>query len=111
LDNKPLVRATVIFFPESPERNPGPGSVGKTDDQGQFTLRMMSGNDSGAIVGKHKVTITAYEGDDKVVPNSSGKDNFFRKPMVPRRYNVETILTFEVPPDGTTSANFDLKSN
>src|SRR5437868_8923013 len=76
LDDKPLARATVIFQPVSQERNPGPGSAGKTDDQGQFTLQMMTGTVQGAILGKHKVSITAYEGGDEVP--SSGSSAAFR---------------------------------
>lgn len=110
LDNKPLVNASVIFMPESNEKNPGPGSTGKTDANGEFSLRLNTGEANGAIVGKHKVSITGYEGDDGTVP-SSGPDMIFRKRIVPPEYNAETKLTFEVPPGGSTSANFDLKSS
>ena len=109
LDDKPLARATVVFQPYSEEKNPGPGSAGKTDDNGQFTLQLMTGNVQGAVLGKHKVSITAYEGGDEVP--SSGSRPAFRKALVPLKYNAETELTFEVPPGGTTSANFELKSS
>jgi hypothetical protein len=106
LNDKPLPYATVIFQPDSQERNPGPGSAGKTDAKGQFTLHLMTGNAQGAVLGRHKVSITAYEGDD-VIP-SSGSDMMFRKALLPLKYNAQTELTFDVLPGGTTSADFNL---
>ena len=109
LDNKPLVNATVIFTPDSKERNPGPGSRGKTDASGNFKLDLLTGEGTGAIPGKHIVSITGYDGDD-VVPSSGSDMKPFRKAIVPRRYNVETELRFDVPPAGSKNADFDLKS-
>jgi hypothetical protein len=110
LDEKPLANATVIFQPISENSNPGPGSQGKTDRNGNFTLTLMKkGEPIGAIVGNHKVSITAYEGHDGTVP-SSGSDMKFAKRIVPAEYNVNSTLTFEVPAGGSASANFDLKS-
>jgi hypothetical protein len=109
LDERPLAQATIIFEPVSLEKNPGPGSVGRTDGNGQFTLRLMTNNAPGAVLGKHKVSITAYEGGNEIP--SSGSRPVFRKALVPLKYNAETQLTFEVPPGGTISADFDLKSS
>ncbi len=109
LDNKPLVNAMVIFFPDSDDKNPGPGSQGKTNENGEYSLKLNAGNANGAMIGKHKVSITGYEGDDGSIA-SSGPDMAFRKLIVPAEYNSESKLTFEVPSGGSTSANFDLKS-
>jgi hypothetical protein len=109
LNNKPLPNATVIFQPDTGAANPGPGSHGKTDKNGRFTLQLMNGNASGAIVGKHKVSITAYEGDGDDVP-SSGADSVFRKALVPTEYNANTRLTFTVPASGSDTADFALTS-
>lgn len=112
LDNKPLPNATVIFMPDATVKNPGQGSRAKTNANGEFTLLQMTNDVKGAVIGKHAVSITAYEGDDTAVPSSSGLDkNVFRPSIVPERYNSKTELTFEVPPGGSTSANFDLKSD
>jgi hypothetical protein len=108
LDGKPLAAATVIFQPESDQLNPGPGSHGRTDDKGDYSLQLMSGDAKGALLGKHKVSITAYEGGHEVP--SSGSDIVFRKALLPAEYNSDTKLTFDVRPEGTTSANFDLKT-
>jgi hypothetical protein len=109
LDGHPLANATIVFQPLSEERNPGPGSAGKTDTTGRFTLQLMTGNTPGAILGKHKVSITAYEGGNAIP--SSGSNAVFRKALVPHKYNVQTELTFEVSPGGTTTADFDLVSS
>jgi hypothetical protein len=108
LDGKPLVNATVVFQPVSEERNPGPGSHGKTDRDGRFTLTTMTDGKAGALVGKHKVTITAYEGDDEIP--SSGSDMKFRKRIYPVEAEGESKLTFEVPAGGSNEANFDLST-
>ena len=109
LDNKPLVNATVIFEPDTDAKTPGPGAQGKTDANGEYTLQLFAGGTKGALLGKHIVRITAYEGDDGTVP-SSDPNSPFRKPLLDDRYNATSELRFDVPPGGSTSANFDLKS-
>lgn len=109
LDGKPLPNATVIFLPDSQELNPGPGSQGKTDASGHYALQLMTKEVKGAVVGRHKVSITAFEGDD-VVPSSGYEPSPFRKALVPPEYNAETKLTFSVPARGSAEANFELSS-
>jgi hypothetical protein len=106
LNGKALVNAKVVFQPVAEEKNPGPGSQGTTDKDGRFTLASMTGEHQGALVGKHKVSIVAYEGDDTTP--SSGSDMAFRKRIVPDEFNVNSKLTFDVPAGGTSEANFDL---
>ncbi len=111
LDGKPLAGASVNFLPDTKEKEPGPGSVGKTDADGKFTLQLQTGSGNGAIIGKHRVRITAFEGGDEP-PSSNPNEQFFRKPLVPERYSGNnTELTFEVPAGGTTEAIFELKSD
>ncbi len=108
LDKKPVVNARVNFEPLS-EGIPGPGSAGKTDANGQFTLQLLPlGDRKGAFIGEYTVKIIAYEGDDGSIP-SSGSDMKFRKRIIPDEY-VHGKLTFKVPPGGTTEANFDLET-
>src|SRR5438067_2166344 len=85
LDGKPLANATVIFEPISSEKNPGPGSTAKTDENGQYTMQLMTGRANGALVGKHKVMITAYPGGGDAP--SSGANMIAQKCLVPDRYN------------------------
>src|ERR1700757_137440 len=108
LEETPLPHATVHFHPLSDEKYPGPSSAAKTNAQGEFTLQLATSDTKGALVGKHKVIITAYEGDG-AIPNSSGKGGIVPKGLIPRRYNADSELTFDVPPEGSSSANFDLK--
>jgi hypothetical protein len=56
IDGKPLTRGEVRFLSEV-----GRSSIGLLDRKGQFTLSCYEEND-GALLGKHKVTITAAEG-------------------------------------------------
>jgi len=107
LGGKALVNATVIFEPQSSRNAPGPGSHGKTNSNGEYTLKLMTGDQDGALIGTHKVSITAYEGDDSVVPSSAGV-NVFRHRLVPEEYNARSQLTFEVTARGSTDANFDI---
>jgi hypothetical protein len=108
LDGKPLGNATVTFMPDSDAKNPGPGSQAKTDAEGKYTLQLLTG-ERGAILGKHVVSITAYEGDDGSVP-SSAPTSVFRKAILDEKYNSKSELRFEVLPGGSTSADFKLEN-
>jgi hypothetical protein len=105
LDGKPLANATVFFQPE--QANAGPASQAVTDASGNFTLKVTSKDAPGALVGKHKVSISASEGDLGEVAGANPKP---RTERVPAKYNSQTKLTFDVPAGGTTAANFDLTS-
>lgn len=108
-DGHPLSGADVSFKPTAPPK----GIVGqttshaKTDEQGNFTLKTLDG-EPGAVVGKHKVSISQLTGDpgSDERPTRAGST----KDKIPAKYNKDTKLEFEVPADGTTSANFELKS-
>lgn len=107
LDGMPLAGASVNFVPESTDTVSagGSGSYGKTDETGRYTLRLIEKDAEGAAVGKHKVSISAPQGDD---PTKEGGIVIDR---VPERYRgLETTLTFEVVPGGSKEANFDLMS-
>ena len=53
LDNKPLDKIQVEFWPESN----GPRSMGLTDANGHYTLTTLDGKQEGAAVGSHKVVL------------------------------------------------------
>jgi hypothetical protein len=111
LDGKPLAHATVVFEPDTDAKNPGPGSSGVTDANGRYTLQVMTTNAPGALVGKHKVSITAYEGDvegESSAPDATKK--VIRNALVPPEYNVQTKLRFDVPSKGSSNADFKLVS-
>ena len=110
LNGQPLPNATVVFQPTD-GANPGPGSVGKTDANGRYELRLATSDLPGAHVGKHTVSITAYSGDGTVessAPPTADKPAVVAKALVPEEYNAKTTLTFDVPAGGTTKADFEL---
>jgi len=109
LDGEPLAGARIGFEPrrqgESP--NAGPGSYGKTDAQGRYELTTLDGR-SGAVVGTHDVWIRTYQAK---ADRASGEPVPAVEERVPARYNENSILTFEVPPEGTDAADFELSSD
>src|SRR5262249_29795995 len=65
LNGKPLPNAAVIFQPKrSATSTPGPGSYGKTDEQGRYSLRIVGQDRPGAVVGMHQVSISTQVSED-----------------------------------------------
>jgi hypothetical protein len=110
LDGKPLADATVGFYPLG--ANASITSSGKTNSNGEYTLKTVMDSRTGAIVGKHRVSITVEPdlvGNTDLPADKLGK--IARPPKLPARYQgTESELTCEVPSGGKTDANFDLKS-
>jgi hypothetical protein len=112
LDGKPLANGYVYFQPVAEAGKAvadAPGSSGKTNENGEYVLKNAEGRE-GAWVGKHQVRIDAHapqvgEGDER--PPRGG---WPLKNKVPTKYNEDSKEFYEVPPDGTDKANFDLKS-
>jgi hypothetical protein len=105
LNGSPLADATVSFQPDS---TIGRGSSGKTDAQGKYSLMVLGTGEKGALVGKHKVVITAPEGPPPDPQDDNPKP---RQDRVPRQYNADSTLTFDVPAGGTNEANFSLSGS
>ena len=101
-DGKPLANVVVIFQPAGDgPLNPGMGSTGRTNDKGEYALKVVGGG-AGAVVGKHRVEILpTVAGDDDRRASLNTK--------IPARYNSKTQLKFEVRP-GPNTANFELAS-
>jgi hypothetical protein len=105
LDGRPLAKAQVTFVPVAGtgEKEPLSSSHGITDNDGRYTLAIIDqagGTTEGAVVGKHKVMIQGGITDPKRA----------RQKNLPPRYNRKTTLECDVPPGGTNSADFNLKS-
>ena len=109
LDGKPLPGVHIGFQPiaKQGDQNPGTGSYALTDPNGQYTLLLVEGEKPGAVVGNHRVEITARS---EIPPNIDVPKRPPPRIFVPAKYNQQSELTFEVPKGGTTAANFDLKS-
>jgi hypothetical protein len=99
-DGKPLADAVVTFQPLANQKTGRPvatGSVGRTDAQGRFTLRLIDPNRSGALVGDHVVTIGMGESTD-------GANSVEELPPMWR----DGSKRFKVPERGTSEANFEI---
>ncbi len=108
LNNKPLANALVSFQPIAPGggTEAGPGSTGKTNANGEYTLKASTGQD-GAWVGEHRVLISS------LATEAGGEDRRGGpklKETVPARYNTQTTLKITVKPEGTKEADFKLES-
>jgi hypothetical protein len=109
LNGKALAGATVTFQPLADKGSieAGDSSVGKTNEKGEYTLTSSKGK-NGAQVGKHQVSISllnAQVGDRDERPPRGG---WPLADKLPAKYNVNSELSFVVPPGGSDQANFDL---
>lgn len=110
LDGKPVPYTRIVFVPKGSEGkiNPGPGSTALCDDMGHFELNTVRG-ESGAVVGPHAVQVSAT-GPPKAPSSSDTDSGPPPKEWFPPQFNSNSTLTFDVPAEGTTAANFELTS-
>jgi hypothetical protein len=117
MDNQPLVRTELRFTPVN--GNDLPSSVGLTDDDGYYTLHLLGvGQIEGAVVGEHRVSFSQDprkgQGIEKGAKIEAARRMLQMRrnqpELLPAKYNRESKITFDVPPQGTCDANFDLKS-
>ncbi|MCA9246048.1 MAG: hypothetical protein KDA42_03005 [Planctomycetales bacterium] len=108
LDGRPVANAQVAFEPQrlGDAINAGPGSYGTTNAQGQFELRTADGR-AGAVIGAHAVIFSTYQ--------AKQGENFemivVAEELIPQGYRTGPgRLTFTVPAEGTTHADFQLSS-
>jgi hypothetical protein len=97
---KPLPNGTVMFVPGE-----GPAATGEIDKDGNYRLSTY-GNGDGAVLGSHKVSITALAEIGTGLPEQR---NPTPPSLLPAKYlSHETSgLTVEVK-DGNNDVNFDL---
>lgn len=118
LDGVPLPDVGIVFVPISKERdrpNIGPGSLGRTDAEGRFTLQTVRG-DAGAVPTEHIVRMApAASPSDLDRPEDFTPEGINapkpagRTPALPRQA-LDGSLRFEVPAAGTDQANFEFVS-
>lgn len=123
MDGEPVSGATVVFTPvgSAAAPIPGPYSSGVTNEQGEFTLRTRR-DDDGAVPGPHRVGVEygdkeelselkfeLREADEKFKPAIQQRIDEL-KTLFKTRVKIPTnvVHQFEVPKDGTASANFEL---
>ncbi len=109
LDGKPLANASVNFQPVDSAKS-GLGSSSKTDANGRYRLRVVMDDKAGAVVGKHRVSISTWKEEDPSYDPPPGKLPPKAKDPIPAKYNAKTELAFEVPPGGSDQADFALTS-
>ncbi|MCC7086664.1 MAG: hypothetical protein IT427_16820 [Pirellulales bacterium] len=104
--SKPVAGASVTYQPMAESADPlniGPGSFGRTDTGGRYTLRTFDTSDrQGAIVGRHRVTI--YLHSQAAASDAAGKS---RVEQLPSAY-TDGSLIIDVPTTGLENANIDL---
>ena len=100
LDGVALEGVNVSFNPIAAggETEARPASYGKTDSNGRYELKFVSDDSPGASIGKHRVRLSAQTetGDASASPDK-----------IPAH---ERNKEYEVPEDGTDSADFVLTS-
>jgi hypothetical protein len=109
LNGKPAPEVAVTFQPLSSTGSnvPGASAFGVTNADGRYSLKIMGEEKQGATVGKNVVRFSAYVPVD---PNSDGPPKTKPKVQIPARYWGESNVEFDVPPQGTSSADFQLTS-
>jgi hypothetical protein len=84
----------------------GKGSAAFCVAEGRFRLETTDGR-PGAVVGDHRVRIYGARKTAATDSKIDGAETSAAE-VVPRKYNFETTLTFAVPREGTSAADFDL---
>jgi len=99
---KAVPTGTVMFVPSE-----GPAATGEIGTDGTYKLTTCHPDD-GAVIGKHKVTITALQGMGDALPEQRSPTP---PPLIPAKYlNDETSgLTAEVKAGTKNEVNFELK--
>ena len=108
LDGRPVSGARISFQPVASGTgvlNAGPGSYGKTDAKGHFTLRTVQTDKRGAVTGKHVVLMTTIVAQD----NATDDAPMPVKKILPRKC-FDGSMQFDVPEGGTDRADFELTS-
>ena len=98
---KPLTTGTVMFVPGE-----GPAATGEINSAGVYKLTTYTSGD-GAVIGKHKVTITALQGMGDALPEQRSPTP---PPLIPAKYlnDGTSGLTAEVKPGTNNEVNFEL---
>jgi hypothetical protein len=97
---KPLPNGTVMFVPAE-----GPAAYGEIAADGTYHLSTYGAND-GAVLGKHKISITAVADQTNLLPEQR---NPLPPPLIPDKYmnHDQSGLTAEVV-RGKNEVNLDL---
>jgi hypothetical protein len=108
-DGQPLANIHVGFSPfgTADNENPGQGSYGTTDAEGKYHLIQIGTNRVGAVVGKHHVRLRAPTQANANNPDGRALPGKF---VMPKEYDKESKLEFEVQAGITNAADFEISS-
>jgi hypothetical protein len=106
LNGKTFPNAHVTFEPFAQQGKRGPSSSGTTGADGRYTLTTIDG-EKGAVVGKHRVSIISAASLPGPGASSDEDDPKRPKEVFPPKYNTQSDITREVPPDGSDTMDFD----
>lgn len=105
LDGQPLADAVVTLQPlreGSTVADLVGGSVGKTDGEGRFSLRLIKPDVEGAATGRHVVTVTtAYAKPTDAIPPQG------ERVPAPWRNGSHTV---DIPAEGTQTLRLEIRS-
>ncbi|MDB5338150.1 MAG: hypothetical protein JWN70_3769 [Planctomycetaceae bacterium] len=103
LNGEPLSDARVVFYPEAGGRP----SNARTDADGRYSLEYIEG-EPGALIGKHKVSISTFVEAD---PDSTDPlIKLGHRETLPAEYNKQTTLQAELESGSREEVDFDLKA-
>jgi hypothetical protein len=102
LDGRPLAAAYVLFQPATREIK-GP-FVGKTDEQGQFSMGPVGEAGRGVPAGAYRVSFTTAHSDQPLPEGTKPPPE-----RVPAKYR-DASMEFQTPEGGTREAKFVLES-
>jgi len=110
LNGKPVADVAVTFQPIVTDGKAiaGPSAFGVTGSDGRYTVKLYGTDKTGAAVGKNQVRICGYTEITDTSEEALKKAN--PKINIPTRYWNEPKFEFEVPSQGTNSADFQLTS-
>lgn len=101
---QPMAGVSITFQPtvENGAINPGPSSVAMIDEAGRYRLQTAERvRQLGAVVGRNRVFLRA------IAPINNDEGGYLRDPRIPPRFRDGSTV-IEVPPQGLTSADFEL---
>src|SRR4051794_19479466 len=109
LNGKPVADVEVLFQPVAETVNAqGPAAFGITGPDGRYTVKAIGEDTPGATIGKNQVLFSGRASAADF--SEDGKKRGKPAVSIPARYSNESKMTFDVPPKGTTAADFELKS-
>lgn len=87
-EGKPLADADLMFYPKK-----GPMAIGRSDEEGRFTLK--TNGKSGALAGTHQVTVTVKDPSAKPAMLQDPR-TAPTKPLFPSKYASQATTTLKV---------------